>query len=234
MKLYCIPYAGGNEDFYRNWDLGPEISVIPLLLRGRKERIFLPPYQSIEEAAQECYQQIMENQWDQERYCIFGHSMGALIAYEIYNQIYQNYAPIPAALFLSGTNIPDCKYTGRKLSELEDEVLMRELLPLGGVQAEVMNNKEVLHFFLNTLRNDLKLLEKWDRKGCKTKIQADIVVLFSKSDELIDMDSIKKWEDYTEGTCDFYDFPGGHFYFLKDNYKGLLQVLHNKLMKMGG
>ena len=227
MRLYCIPYAGGNEEFYKNWYFDKRIRIIPLLLRSRKNRMNLPYYNSICDAAEDCYSQIMNYSDITEDYCIFGHSMGAVIAYELYYVCLENLAPLPSILFLSGMNTPDCKFTGRILSTLEDEDLIKVMMPLG--RTNIVPDKDLQHFYLQTLRKDLSLLERWEPDCSKSKIKSQVSILYSKEDRLIDVDNICNWNNFTEQKCRFHEFQGGHFYFSEHKNKTLLQILGREI-----
>ncbi len=228
MNLFCIPYAGGNEDIFSNWNIGPDITINPILLKGRKERLLGENYQSMEDAINDCCEQILLRHNFNTSYCIFGHSMGAVIAYEVYYMLHKMGAPLPNKIIFSSCNLPGIKFTGKKFSKLEDEELVNAIASLGGVDERLLQHREILYFYLNIFRNDMKLLEEYKPCIYKEPILSDISVFYSKEDILLDQKSIERWEKITSRKCTFHEFQGGHF-FINCNKKQLLNELRIEL-----
>ncbi len=212
MKLFCIPYAGGNEKAYREWNPDKNIEVIPLKLRGRSDQLMQRPYSSLREAAEDCFIQIMDRV-DDEPYAIFGHSMGAMIAYELYSVIRDCFGKMPEVMFLSGVNEPAYRYKGKSLDKISDEELMRYMVKLGSIPKEYSQNM-ILQNYIQTFRNDLKLLEDWKFQKSENLIKCDVVVICAKNDPVVSISGAKKWEKYTSDSFKFYKVKGNHFYFM--------------------
>ena len=83
MKLFCIPYAGGSATMYNRWstNLSDDIELVPIELAGRGHRMEEPFYPSFDHAVQDI-QQVIAQKRNHDHFALFGHSMGALLAYE--------------------------------------------------------------------------------------------------------------------------------------------------------
>ena len=100
-------------------------------------------------------------------------------------------------------------------------------MPLG--RTNIVPDKDLQHFYLQTLRKDLSLLERWEPDCSKSKIKSQVSILYSKEDRLIDVDNICNWNNFTEQKCRFHEFQGGHFYFSEHKNKTLLQILGREI-----
>lgn len=231
MKLFCIPYAGGNEDVYNEWGEKLNCEVIPILLKGRKERIFMPSYKNLDEAVEDTYSQINMNKSMDEDYCIFGHSMGGLIAYEVYYRILERKEKLPKTLFISSVNVPGCKYTGKNFSKYEDRELVKLLFPLGGINLKIVENEQIAEFYLHILKQDMRLIEEYGTRKYDTGIESDLVIIYSKDDQLINKELIEKWNEEAISNFKIYDLDGGHFYIL-NNRNTLLDIIKSNLINL--
>ncbi|MWV42006.1 thioesterase [Paenibacillus sp. HJL G12] len=84
VNLFCIPYAGGLSSAYRSWQecLDPAIKLIPLELAGRRGRFREPLHSDLREAVLDLFEKIRP-QLNESPFAIFGHSLGAVLAYEL-------------------------------------------------------------------------------------------------------------------------------------------------------
>jgi surfactin synthase thioesterase subunit len=83
LRLFCFPYAGGGASIYRTWpdDLPRDVEVCAIQLPGRERRLSEPPLRSLQKAV-EILVGVMRPYLDLP-FALFGHSMGALLAYEV-------------------------------------------------------------------------------------------------------------------------------------------------------
>lgn len=94
-----------------------------------------------------------------EKYAIFGHSMGAYIAYELYYKLKNSQTEAPEHLFLSGINPPMLRKS-IKISHLDNDTFLEQVVELGGIPSDLLKHKDVLNFFLPILRNDFRIVEE--------------------------------------------------------------------------
>src|ERR1700738_4611092 len=107
MILFCLPYAGGSEVIYYKWKkyLHPSIQLIPIQLKGRGKRFSEIFYENIEEAVDDIFENVKDKIVDDD-YAIYGHSMGSLLAYELYYKISKLNLKKPKHIFFSGYKAP--------------------------------------------------------------------------------------------------------------------------------
>ena len=100
IKLFCFPYAGGSAAVYNRWKeyLNPEIELRPVELSGRGERMDEPLYTNMEDLIEDVFQ-LLEGEFEESEYALLGHSMGAMIIYELSRKIIDNNLKLPLHIF---------------------------------------------------------------------------------------------------------------------------------------
>lgn len=230
MRLFCLPYAGGSETIYYKWKnyLQPFIEVVPIELKGRGKRFSEFFYESLEEAVEDIFENIKDKIVDND-YAIYGHSMGSLLAYELYYKICNENAKMPKHMFFSGYKAPSIKREKENTYTLPDYDFMKKVMGLGGAPDELMNNQELLQIFLPIIRSDFKILETYNYKERKEKIHCDVSILNGKQDS-INLKEILAWKDHVCGDFKIHNFEGNHF-FINTNVKNITKVISNTLVK---
>ena len=224
--LYSLPYAGGNAWSYR--DLAacfpPGITLKGIELPGRGTRCREALCHDLEALADDAFAHL-QSRTLQGRYALFGHSMGALLALLCTLRIHRAGLPLPTALFLSGHSAPAQmeKTTHHQLPQAE---FLGFLQSLGGCPAELLQNTELLDFFLPILRADFTAVENW-QPAPPEALPVPIVVL-SGRDEISTSEKRRAWSDWSSVSCEWHDFDGGHF-FLHDHRQAVASVLARAL-----
>ncbi|MCU5554340.1 thioesterase domain-containing protein [Bacillus cereus] len=227
IKLFCLPYAGGTANIYIKWRryLLPEIELIPLELAGRGKRIGDLLYSDMNEAIEDIYQTIKPH-LDGTPYAFWGHSMGSLLAYECTHKILEQQHKGPETIFFSGKNPPHIKV--KKIRHLlPNREFIDEVFSMGGTSKELIEQEDLLDFFIPILRADFRLVETY--QYCrKKKFLFDIAVLNGIEDEMTTKIEIEEWTKYTEKQCDIYQLNGAHF-FIHDQMNDVINIINNKL-----
>lgn len=156
MILFCLPYAGGSESIYYKWKnhLHTSIQVVLIELKGRGKRFNEFFYESLEEAVDDIFENIKEKIVDDD-FAIYGHSMGSLLAYELYYKIYNENGKMPKHMFFSGYKAPSIIRERENTYNLPDYDFMKKIMELGGTPEELMNNQELLQIFLPSKQADI-------------------------------------------------------------------------------
>lgn len=228
-KLFCIPYAGGGATVFRDWQkyLGDEICVCPVQLPGRENRMGEPLVSDIHMLADMIYEGIKDEIG--ERFSVFGHSMGGMIAYEVTKRIIERSGKKPDVLFMSATSL-----TRRKkeypVSELDDNRLFEYLQNLGGIDNELLKNEKIKQMYIEAyfpiIKNDYDLIEKYTCEPYKLdcKIRA-----FAGNDDIeisnIETSEIEKFTN--DFSMKFFD--GGHF-FINDKTDEVCKEIIREVM----
>ncbi|CUU48846.1 thioesterase II family protein [Clostridium beijerinckii] len=228
MKLFCIPYAGGSEVIYYKWKryLNSSIYLEPIELKGRGKRFNEDFYENLEEAVEDILGNIKDNILYDE-YAIYGHSMGSLLAYELYYKINKENLRLPKHIFFSGYKPPSIPRKERQIYLLPDDEFIKEVIELGGTPQEVEESKEMLQLFTPILRSDFKMLDKYIYKKKKDKIKCDISVLYGKEDD-ITLEDLLEWKNHGDKGFKVYNFEGNHF-FINTNVENITKIINTVL-----
>ena len=227
MKLFCFPYAGGSSAIFSQWKnhINPNIEIRAIELAGRGKRIHESLYKNFEEAVSDIFSLIVYELEDNCKYALFGHSMGAKIAYELTQKILERGLPWPEHIFFSGRGAPYIK--GRhekKYHKLPDNEFKEEVLKLGGTPKEFFENTELLEVFLPLLKNDFKLADRDEEEKKIKLLPCDISVFLGKDEELTP-EQADSWKNYTSGNCTIHYFNGGHF-FINEKVEEVVQKIN--------
>jgi medium-chain acyl-[acyl-carrier-protein] hydrolase len=230
FQLFCLPCAGGMAGVYLKWSayLAQAVELIPVELAGRGVRWEEPLYQSLNEAVADVHERIHQS-LDERPYGILGHSMGAVIAYELTHRIQQSSMRPPEHLFLAGHKPPHLISDRDNLHRLCDDDFIRKVISIGGTPPKVFLNKELAAIFLPILKADYKILETHKFKLHSDRIDCNISVFFGSDDAIFTLDDAAAWEQqYTKGACNIYGFAGGHF-FIHEEAKSVVEKINSIL-----
>ena len=209
LRLFCFPYAGGSASVYRNWtDLPPEIEVCPVQLPGRDER-FREPAFTRGDALCDALVVALADHLDRP-FAIFGHSMGAIIAYELTRRL-QARGLSPRHLFVSGQRAPHIPLRRPQSYDLPDPAFRNRLRELNGTPEEVLQDAELMGLLLPRLRCDFELSETYAGTG-GAPLSCPITAFGGAQDHEVSRTDIAAWRDLTTSAFDSGIFPGGHFY----------------------
>ncbi len=214
IKLFILPYAGGNSFYFREVKkyLDKDIKVKYVTIPGRKNGKNDVVYHNITEMAEAVSDEIERNV-DGMDYAIFGHSLGSLLAYEIYYVLEQRNLNRPKHMFFSGMMAPT------KLSFYNQ---IRNKM----AHSVEMKNQGVMSAY----EMDMSITNQYIWKS-HSEIQTDVTVLYGKMDEFIQNEKdIKQWGKLVSEKCEFYAFDGGHYYFEEESQKEELGCLVNRIL----
>ena len=229
IKLLCFPFAGAFSTIYVNWFKNinhRQIELVPVELAGKNKRVLEPMIDSIEATIYDLLPRLLSH--FQTPYALLGHSLGCLIIYELIQKIVKNHYNIPKHIFLSGSVPPHLKKTKTFIHLLPDKEFLVEIVKIGGMSKEFLNNKELQKIFLPILRADYKMFETYFPQPDKFNFPCDITVLAGNKDHLASSEMAKHWLNYTTKNAQFIVYEGNHF-FIKDNRKSITCLLNQVL-----
>ncbi|MFC4499215.1 MULTISPECIES: thioesterase II family protein [Streptomyces] len=212
LRLICFPHAGGSAGYYRHlaMALAPRVETLAVQYPGRQDRRREPPLESIAEMADACFEAL--GGCLDRPYAFFGHSLGAVVAYEVALRAEQSAPPAgrrPMRLFASAKSAP-CVVRQRQVHRFDDDGLMREVRKLGGT-GQTLTAPGVRALFLSAMRADYRAVETYTpAEGAR--LACPITVLVGDSDPLVRVTDTAAWERHTNGGIDSHVFEGGHFY----------------------
>lgn len=229
MKLLAIPYAGGSANLYMKWKphLSPEIQLVLLEPAGRGQRQHVPFKQSIHEAADDLCSLVEMELARGESYALYGHSMGGILATELYHRLVERKLPLPIHMFISGCRPPHLSGGRSKISNLPESQLKLELGKIGGTPAEVLQSTELMSYFLPIIRADFRLLEEYVYEPKALPIACDFSLL-GGTEDVISGHQWLQWEEYTTGKVSLDWFEGGHI-FIHEHYPAITALIKDRL-----
>jgi medium-chain acyl-[acyl-carrier-protein] hydrolase len=212
-RLIAFPYAGGSAVAYYKWaeHLSLHTELISLQYPGRGRLIDMSPCLSIYDLAKESYKTILT--LSDKPLIFFGHSLGALVAFETIRMIRRLGNSVPRALVVSSRQAPESKSCfGNKLHTLPDEQFLSGFSQYGGIPSEIMQCPEMMEYLMPLLRADMTALETWSYKP-ESPLEIPIMALGSDEDITLDLKQLKRWGEFTYSTFQFQIMHGNHFYF---------------------
>ncbi|WP_346961707.1 thioesterase domain-containing protein [Clostridium sp.] len=230
MVLFCLPYAGGSESIYYKWKrhLKLSIELEPIELKGRGRRFNETFYESLEEAVDDIFENI-KDKIAEDDFAIYGHSMGSLLAYELYYKIGKLNVRKPKHIFFSGYKAPSFIKEKEDIYKLPDNEFIKEVIDLGGTPEELVENEELLQLFIPILRSDFRILENYIYREKKDKIQCDISILNGKDDD-ITLEETLAWKNHGAKGFKVYNFEGNHF-FINTNVESITNIINKTLVE---
>ncbi|MGH2637847.1 MAG: thioesterase II family protein [Rhabdochlamydiaceae bacterium] len=223
IRLFCFPYAGSGASLFRTWpdELPSEVEVCPIQLPGREDRLKDVPFTQIaplvETVANVIYPYL------DKPFCFFGHSMGALIAFELTRHLHKQYELDALHLFISACCAPQLINRSPTILLLSDTELLKELHNLNGIPEAILQNDELMRLLLPVLRADFTLCETYVYVPGES-LPCSLSILGGLEDREIRNEELAAWGKQTQKTFTLRLFPGDHF-FLHSMRSLLLQAI---------
>ncbi len=220
LRLVCLPHGGGGTSAYAGWDdLAPDVEVLAVCYPGREDRLgdpFPPDLHALVVELAEALKPLADRP-----YALFGHSMGATVAYELAHAL-----PRPEHLVVSGREAPQDERGGTV--HLRDEAgLMQEMARLGGTSAEVLADPALRAMILRCVREDYRLIETYRRRE-EPPLDCPVSVFLGDADPDLTAARAAKWRRITSERTRLRVFPGDHFYLVPQR-RAVLAALREAL-----
>ena len=211
LRLFLLPFAGAGASAFRTWpDAMPsDIEIYALQPPGRENRIAEAPFVSLVDLVRALAEDISGLTHDP--FAFFGHSMGALVAFELSRELRRRGQGEPLHLVVSGFRAPQLPQRRPPLHRLADDRLVGELRNLGGTPPEVLDQPDLLGLVLPTLRADLAVSETYDYRS-EPPLTCQVSAWGGKQDPYLDEAELHSWSATTSGPFAVQRFPGGHMY----------------------
>jgi surfactin synthase thioesterase subunit len=231
MRLLCLPYSGGSAMFYARWRrlLPSWIDVQPVEWPGRGARMDEPlvtdPRALVAQLARELSALL------DAPYALFGHSLGAVIAFELAHSLLDRGVPAPAILFASGAEAPAVRDGSKWRLPLSDEALLQELRDLRGTPDEALSNAELMRSALPVLRADFLMCGAYVYRS-RQPLPCPVHVFGGTEDET-SREALQAWGPETSASFRLDMLPGHHF-FIHTQQAELLDLIGAALARQSG
>lgn len=213
LRLVCLPHAGGTAGAFYGWtaSLPPDMELVAVQYPGRQDRLAEPGLRDMGELADSVAQALLPLL--DRPVALFGHSMGAVLAYEVTLRLETLYRARARQLFVSGHASPTRPRDGRDLHLRDDAAMLAGLLELGGMDEAVPADPELLALLMPSFRADLRLIETYRPRGA-WPVTVPVTAYTGDADPGVPVPDVAAWADLTASEFDVRVFPGGHFYLV--------------------
>ncbi|MFP2956849.1 thioesterase II family protein [Myxococcus sp. 1LA] len=229
LRLFCFPYAGAGSLPYFRWpDLLPEadIEVCAIQPPGRENRLHEPSVEELPRLLDSLVRELSPH-FDVP-FAFFGHSLGALIAFELTRELRRRGLPLPGTLLVSGSEAPSRRSGLPPLSGLRRDDFIRELSArYDGIPQQVLAQPEILDLILPILRADLKISESYTYQE-EAPLPMRLCAFGGTRDPRVSEAALEAWRQQTQAAFSMKMFPGGHF-FLNELTAQVVQAVHTEL-----
>jgi medium-chain acyl-[acyl-carrier-protein] hydrolase len=212
VRMFCFPYAGGGASAYRGWagGLPPDVEVCPVQLPGRESRLREAPFetpgpliQAIADALQPYLRDLP--------FVFFGHSMGAMISFELSRELRRRGQTLPLHLFVSGRRAPQVPDDEEPIHALPEPEFIAKLRELNGTPEEVLQHAELMKLLIPVLRADFSVNETYVYTQ-EEPFDIGISCFGGLGDKEVSRDDCAAWKDQTRGRFRLRMLPGDHFF----------------------
>ncbi|MGH8075977.1 MAG: thioesterase II family protein [Lysobacter sp.] len=230
LRIFCFPYAGGGASAYRKWPslLPADVELLAAQLPGREARFVEPPLRDLDSVLGHLASAI-EPLLDRP-FVFFGHSLGALIAYELTLLLRSRGRRMPEHLILSGRRAPSIPIGRRAFHNLPDDELIQEIRTLSGTSEGVLQNDELMALVLPTLRADFAIHDTY-RYREQASLDVPFTIFGGLDDAATTSDNLSAWESLTTRGARLSLFRGGHF-FIDESKDEVLAAIDRVLMQL--
>ncbi|MFI9754679.1 thioesterase II family protein [Streptomyces collinus] len=218
-----MPFAGAGPSFFHPWQkpAGDRWRVVSVELPGRERRILETPYRNVVEAAKNEIDGIVAELGEGARTVLFGHSLGAVLAYELTHLLSVRGVHVER-LVVSGSPGPWTQRE-RRAAGLEGDEFLARVEEFAGFRHEALDHPEMRELILPTLQADCEMHEAYV-PSTDVPVSVPITSLRGASDGLVTAEEAQQWRDATTGEFGYVEFPGDHMY-LVDLGREVLDVI---------
>lgn len=230
LRLFCFPYAGGGTNIYRSWaaKLPPQVDVCAAQLPGRGQRIREASYTNVPELTKGLAEGIRP--FLNQPFAFFGHSMGAMLAFELTRELRRTQNPQPVHLFASGRIAPQVRCPKDRTYDLPQPQFIEKVLEMNGTPKEIMEHPELMGMMIPLLRADFEVVETYTYEP-DAPLDCPITVLGGLQDFEVPRESLEAWhEQTTSPTFSVRILQGDHF-FVNTAQMFIFRILTDEIYK---
>ncbi|EST38543.1 hypothetical protein N566_06845 [Streptomycetaceae bacterium MP113-05] len=210
VRLVCFPHAGGSASFFRSWSrhLPPTVELLSVQYPGRESRFSETLIPSMAPLSSAVAQQLLT--LAPVRTVLFGHSMGAAVAYETLLRLEDAGAAHFTRLCVSGRSLTGAP--GKAVRT--DEEVIEAVRSLGGTNGLVFDDPDLRDMLLPIIRNDYQLIDTYRRSEDAPILRAGIIAMTGDKDPQVAPREAEEWSTTTIGSFSLSVFDGDHFYLV--------------------
>jgi medium-chain acyl-[acyl-carrier-protein] hydrolase len=232
MRLFCIPYAGGAAQTFRKWPahLPASVELCAIQLPGRETRLRETPFSEVHALVGSLVPALLP--YLDRPFALFGHSMGALVAYAAARLLQEEFELTPEQLVVSGRVAPHCALARPAINALPQAEFIEGLRQLNGTSPDILADASLMAAIGPMLRADFALNEEYiHRPG--PRLQCDVLAFGGLRDAQAGRAGLNAWAQVTAGAFSLRMLPGDHF-FIQSAQSTFLRMLAMELYEMLG
>lgn len=191
---------------------------------GRENRINEPLFTQLQPLAQVIHQELGLSNVP---FAFYGHSVGAIISFEVTRERRRTNQTLPLRLFLSGSSAPHVPDLAPPIHTLPEPDFLEKLRAYNGTPKEVLEAPEIRELFIPALRADFALRETHAYQP-EPALRCPISVYGGVDDPEVSQEHLEAWREHTSGSFQLAMLPGDHFFIHTSRY-ALLQMLSKEL-----
>jgi medium-chain acyl-[acyl-carrier-protein] hydrolase len=228
MRLFCIPYAGGGPWIYWPWRsyLPSSVDIRPVQLPGRGQRIREPLLTDVGQIVEAAIDDLRA--WCTMPFAFFGHSLGAVVAFELSRALHERFGLRPAHLFVSGRRAPGRPASADRITwHLPEPEFRAVVCDLHATPAALVEDAEAWQLLMPILRADFQAAQTYEyRPGLP--LPCPISAIGGLDDPFVGRDDLVAWREHTSGPFSVSMFPGRHL-FINDARADLCHLVATRL-----
>jgi len=210
LRLFCVPYAGGNATAFHRWGSHfKQDEIFSFQLPGRAFRRKEPCIVDIPEMVEAMAAAIKPHL--DVPFVFFGHSMGAILAYELARSLRGKGWPMPAGLIVSARRAPSVGGEESVAASLPDDQFWRLIGQLYGTTRALLDSPELKEMLMPTFRGDFRLLNNWSYSEAPA-MSFPVLAVGGTSDPGVTQRDLLAWGDETTGVFTHHLIEGGHMF----------------------
>ncbi|MBD0370015.1 MAG: thioesterase [Pyrinomonadaceae bacterium] len=231
-RLFCFPYAGGGASIFRGWqdELPQTVEVCAVELPGRGKRLLETPFTELSSLVRAAADALLP--YLDKPFAFFGHSMGAVIGFELARHLRDEEGKRPLHLFVAGRRAPQLAETEAPTYNLPDAEFIDELRRLQGTPEEVLEHPELMELMIPVLRADFELIQTYGYTD-GAPLGCPITAFGGDEDEGATAADLEAWAEQTTAAFSLRVLPGNHF-FLNTARPHLLETIARELSRHHG
>jgi surfactin synthase thioesterase subunit len=233
LRLFCFPFAGGGASTYRLWGtrFPQTVEVCLLQLPGREERASETPFTNLVRLAVAVAGEVAPLL--DTPFALFGHGMGALLAFEVARALRRAQQPSPSMLLISGYCAPQSAVACRtRMHHLPDFEFVEQVRRLNRVPDVVLRDQRQLASLLPPLRADFEACDSYEYVF-ERPLDCPLTAFAARDDAGATAEQLGEWRTQTSGPFEQLTLPGDHFY-IHSHREALLAHLGARLRRLDG
>lgn len=225
IPLICLPFAGAGPSFFKDWvPLTNSFEIVAPQLPGREKRFLEEPYRDVTQAITGIMPEVLELIRKRDRVMIFGHSLGAVLAFELAYRLAGERNIYVEHLVVSGSPGPWTPRQ-RRATGLDDQGFLDQVQEFAGYDHPALNDADMREMLLPLLRADVEMHESYYPPEDRV-LDVPILSVRGAHDELVNREEAAQWLGATTMPLQLVEIPGGHMYLTQAPEK-LLRVMEN-------